>query len=77
MLYTWTHGIDNTNGIDLDSWYRIGTPESHTYERAECYPYAGFFLKPSLRRPFRQNKKVLEKVFYTETTVGEGQFEQK
>ena len=38
------HGIDNTNGIDLDTWYRIATPESHTYERAECYPYAGFFL---------------------------------
>ena len=34
-----------THGIDSDSWYIIGTPESHTYERAECYPYAGFFLK--------------------------------
>ena len=21
MVYTWTHGIDNTNDIDLDSWY--------------------------------------------------------
>ena len=30
--------------MDLDSWYRIGTPESHTYGRAECCPYAGFFL---------------------------------
>ena len=39
-----THDIDNTHGIDLDSWYRIGTTESHTYERAECYPYAGFFF---------------------------------
>ena len=37
-------GIDNTHGIDLDSWYRIGIPESHTHERAECYPYAGFFI---------------------------------
>ena len=37
--------MDNTRGIDLGSWYRIGTPESHTYERAECYPYAGFFFK--------------------------------
>ena len=35
-----------THCIDLDSWYRIGTPESHTYERAECYPYAGFFENP-------------------------------
>ena len=24
-------------GIDLDSWYRIGTPESQRYERAECF----------------------------------------
>ena len=39
-----THGIENTHGNDSDSWYRIGTPESHAYERAECYPYAGFFL---------------------------------
>ena len=44
MVWTWTHGIDNTHGIDLDSWYRIGTPESHTYKRAECCPYAGFFF---------------------------------
>ena len=36
-------GIDNTHGIDLNSWYSIGTPESHMYERAECYPYAEFF----------------------------------
>ena len=21
MGWTWTHGIDNTHGIDLDSWY--------------------------------------------------------
>ena len=27
--------IDNTHGID-NSWYSIGTPESHTYERAKC-----------------------------------------
>ena len=32
-----------THCIDIDSWYRIGTPEPHSYERAECYPYAGFF----------------------------------
>ena len=43
MVWTRTHGIDNTYGIDSDSWYRIGNSESHTYERAECYPYAGFF----------------------------------
>ena len=42
MVNTWTHGIDNTHGIDLDSWYRIGAPESDTYERDECCPYAGF-----------------------------------
>ena len=43
MVWTRPHGIDNTHGIDKDSWYRIGNPESHTFERAECYPYAGFF----------------------------------
>ena len=42
MVKTWNHGIDNTNGIDLDSWYGIGTPESHMYERAECCPYTEF-----------------------------------
>ena len=43
MVWTWIHGIDNTHGIDLDSWYRIGTPESHKYKRAECCPYAGYY----------------------------------
>ena len=43
MVDTWTHGIANTNGIDLNSWYKIGTPESHTYKKAECCPYAGSF----------------------------------
>ena len=38
MVWTWTHGIDNTHGVELDLWYRIGTPESHTYEWAECCP---------------------------------------
>ena len=32
MVETWTHGIDNTNGSALDSWYRIASPESHTYK---------------------------------------------
>ena len=27
---TWTQGIDNSNDIDLNCWYRIGSPESHT-----------------------------------------------
>ena len=39
------HGLmvlAKTHGIDMDLWYSIGTPESHTYERAECCPYAGF-----------------------------------
>ena len=43
MVQTWTHGIDNTNGINLDSFDSTGTPESHMYERVECYPYAVFF----------------------------------
>ena len=34
------YGIDNTHAIDLDWWYRIGTPKSHTYERTKCCPYA-------------------------------------
>ena len=32
----------------MESWYSIGTPESHTYERAKCCPYAGFFISFSL-----------------------------
>ena len=43
MICTWTYGIDNTHGIVLNSWYSIRTSESHTYERAECCPYAGLF----------------------------------
>ena len=43
MVWTY-HGIDNTHGIDLNSWYSIDTPESHMYERAECCPYAGFLF---------------------------------
>ena len=54
-----THGIDNTHGIDLDSWYRIGTPESHTYERAECCMYAEFFMEPFPNTP---DKKILSKI---------------
>ena len=42
MVKTWTHGIDDTHGIDLDRWYSIGTLELHMYERAKCCPYAGF-----------------------------------
>ena len=54
MVWTWT--LDNTHGIDLDSWYRIGSPESPTYEKAECCPYARFsfasrFLKNDLGPP--------------------------
>ena len=44
MVWTYTYDIDNTHGIDLNSWYSIGTPESQTYKRAECYPYAKLFL---------------------------------
>ena len=43
MVWTQTYGIDNTHGIDLNSRYSIGTPVSHTYERAESFPCAGFF----------------------------------
>ena len=44
MVWKKTYGIDNTHGVDLNSWYSIGTPESNMYERAECCPYAGVFL---------------------------------
>ena len=43
--------MDNTHNIDLDPWYSIGTPKSHTYERAECCPYAGFALKKQKSHP--------------------------
>ena len=51
MVRKWTHVID------MNLWYRHklmvlptpmvltqaqGTPESHTNERAECFPYAGY-----------------------------------
>ena len=52
MVQRWTHGIDNTHGIDLDSWYRIGNPESHMNERAECCPYAGFISIYGLQNTF-------------------------
>ena len=41
MVWTWTYGIDNTHGIELNLWYSIDTPESHTYK---CCLYAGFFF---------------------------------
>ena len=44
MVYTWTHGIENTNGIKLDSQYGISTPYLHMYKSAEWCPYAGFFF---------------------------------
>ena len=44
MVWTYTYGIDNTHGIDLNSWYSISTSESHTYKRAEFYPYVGLFF---------------------------------
>ena len=44
MVQTWTHGIEYTHGIDSDSWYSVGTPESHTYKRAKGFPYAEFFV---------------------------------
>ena len=31
MLQTWTHGIDNTHGIGLDSWY------SYVIGKDSCY----------------------------------------
>ena len=39
-LMVWTR----THCIDLDSWYSIGTLELDMYKRAECCPYAGFFM---------------------------------
>ena len=36
--------MDNTHGIDSDSWHIISTPESHTYTRAERCQYAVFLF---------------------------------
>ena len=52
MVWTYTCGIGNNHGIDLNSWYNIGTPESHTYQRAECCLYVGFLLN------FRNRNKI-------------------
>ena len=43
MICTQTYGIDNTHGIDLNSCYGIGIPDSHTYERVECCTNVGIF----------------------------------
>ena len=37
MVWIETHGNDNPHGIDLYSWYRNGTPESHKYERVRDF----------------------------------------
>ena len=42
MVYTWTHGIDNTHGIKLDSQYGISTPYLHMYKSAEWCPMQDF-----------------------------------
>ena len=39
--------LTKNHGIDSDLWYSIGTPESHTYKRAECCPFAGFLVEVS------------------------------
>ena len=62
MVFTWTHGIDNTHGIDSDSWYSIVTPESHTNESVECCLYAVFFkelfpLQGNFTKKFFKNHK--------------------
>ena len=51
MVEIWNHGIDmdtrstdNTNVIDLSPWYRIGTLESHSYNRAKGCLYVGLNL---------------------------------
>ena len=47
MLEAWIHhtqGKGNTNGMHLNSRYRIDTLDLHTYERAKCCPNARFFL---------------------------------
>ena len=31
--------VSSRVGHETDSWYRIGTPELNTYERAKCYQY--------------------------------------
>ena len=35
--------------IDINLWNSIGAPESHTYKRAQCCPYAGFFRQSCFR----------------------------
>ena len=53
-----------THGIDIDSWYSIGTLESDKYERAECCPYAGFFILLNriyldIEFPYCRNKQIM------------------
>ena len=39
-----SHSIDNPHIIDLDAWYSIGAPESHTYKRTRCVASVRFFI---------------------------------
>ena len=59
-MYSWyRHGLmvlTWTLRFYLDSWYRIGTPESHTYARAKCYPFI-FFLNNQPQLKYHRLKK--------------------
>ena len=46
MVQTQTQGIENIHGIVSDSWYSIGTPESHTYKKGQVVPVCGIFSSP-------------------------------
>jgi hypothetical protein len=44
MLKTLTHGNANIHRIDFKSHGIEAVLLNHTYERAQCCPYAGFFI---------------------------------
>ena len=59
-----THGIKNTHGIDSDSWHSIDTCESHTYEKAECCLYAGFFVRDPHINESGKQKRFYDKTLF-------------
>ena len=66
------------HGIDLDSWYRIGTAEWHTYKRAECYPFAGFLNIMIKLHKVHMEKKLqdFETIEYSSTSDEESEEEE-
>ena len=74
MVWIWTYVIDNTHGVDLDSWYSIGTPESHKYEKAECCPFAGFFMTVSEPKIIGEKKNIYIYILHCQPVLSKSNY---